>query len=106
AMGWSGDYNDPNTYLDMWMSGAGIVPTGWSNKEYDDLIDQASKTVDPAKRTEFFKKAERILIYQDGVISPEAWRFKNTYVRKYVKNYTAPLFGTIDLKNTYISGRK
>ncbi|MEG0308061.1 MAG: peptide ABC transporter substrate-binding protein [Clostridium sp.] len=106
AMGWSGDYNDPNTYLDMWMSGAGIVPTGWSNKEYDDLLTQASQTVDPATRTELFKKAEKILIYQDGVVSPETWRFKNTYVRKYVKNFTSPLFGTIELKNTYISGRK
>ncbi|MEG0308062.1 MAG: peptide ABC transporter substrate-binding protein [Clostridium sp.] len=106
GMAWTGDYNDPNTYLDMWMSGAGIVPTGWSNKEYDDLLTQASKTVDPATRTELFKKAERILLYEDAVVSPEAWRFKNTYVRKYVKNYTAPLFGTIDLKNTYTSGRK
>ena len=106
GMGWSGDYNDPNTYLDLWMSGAGVVPTGWSNPKYDELLTKASQTVDPAERTELFKEAERILLYEDGVISPEAWRFKNTYVGKYVKNYSAPLFGTIDLKYTYTSGRK
>jgi oligopeptide transport system substrate-binding protein len=106
GMAWSGDYNDPNTYLDLWMSGAGVVPTGWSNPKYDELLTKASQTVDPEERTKLFKEAERILLYEDGVISPEAWRFKNTYVGKYVKNYSAPLFGTIDLKYTYTSGRK
>jgi oligopeptide transport system substrate-binding protein len=106
GMAWAGDYNDPNTYLDVWTSTAGVVPTGWSNPEYDELIAKASASIDPNERAELFKEAEKILLYEDGVVSPEAWRFKNTYVRKYVKNYTAPLFGTIDLKYTYTSGRK
>ncbi|MEG1254753.1 peptide ABC transporter substrate-binding protein [Clostridium sp.] len=105
AMAWTGDYNDPNTYLDMWVSGAGIVPTGWKSEKYDELIKKASQSTDANERAELFKQAERVLIYEDGVVSPEAWRFKNTYVKKYVKNYTAPLFGTIDLKYTYTSGR-
>ena len=41
-----------------------------------------------------------------AAISPGVWRFKNTYVRKYVKNYSSPIFGTVDLKNTYIEGRE
>ncbi len=106
GMAWTGDYNDPNTYLDLWTSTAGVVPTGWSNPKYDELITKAGKSDDPNERAELFKEAERILLYEDGVVSPEAWRFKNTYVRKYVKNYTAPLFGTIDLKYTYTTGRK
>ncbi len=106
AMAWGGDYNDPNTFLDFWVTGANVVMTGWSNPKYDKLIADAAKTVDPAERTELFKQAERILLYEDGVISPESWRFKNTYVRKYVKSYSAPLFGTVDLKYTYTSGRK
>jgi len=90
----------------LWTSTAGVVPTGWSNSKYDELITKAGKSDDPNERAELFKEAERILLYEDGVVSPEAWRFKNTYVRKYVKNYTAPLFGTIDLKYTYTTGRK
>ena len=105
GMAWSGDYNDPNTYLDLWVTGADVVPTGWSNPKFDEVITKAAQTVDPAERTELFKQAEEILLYEDGVISPEAWRFKNTYVRKYVKSYSAPLFGTVDLKYTYTSGR-
>jgi oligopeptide transport system substrate-binding protein len=102
---WSGDYNDPNTYLDLWMSGTKTVPTGWSNPKYDEILTKASQTADPEERTKLFKEAERILIYEDGVISPEVWRYKSTYVRKYVKNYTSPMFGKPDLKYTYTSGR-
>ena len=106
GMAWTGDYNDPNTYLDLWVTGTNAVPTGWSNPKYDELLTKASQTVDPAERAELFKEAERILLYEDGVISPEAWRFKNTYIRKYVKNYSTPLFGAVDLKHAYTSGRK
>ncbi len=81
-----------------------ILLNGHNSK--NELIAKAGKSDDPNERAELFKEAERILLYEDGVVSPEAWRFKNTYVRKYVKNYTAPLFGTIDLKYTYTTGRK
>ncbi|MEW8995956.1 peptide ABC transporter substrate-binding protein [Clostridium sp.] len=107
GMAWGGDYNDPNTFLDFWVTGADVVMTGWSNPKYDEIIAKAAKSVDPAERTELFKQAEQILLYEDGVISPEAWRFKNTYIRKYVKNLSTPLFGgNYDLKYTYTSGRK
>lgn len=105
AMGWSGDYNDPNTYLDMWVSTAGMCPTGWSSEKYDELIKKASETTDQAERAKLFAEAERLLIYEDGVISPGTWRTKNTYVRKYVNNFYTPLYGTMDLKYTYTSGR-
>ena len=106
SAGWTGDYNDPNTYLDLWVTGTKNVPTGWSNPKYDEIIDKASQTADPEERTKLFKEAERILIYEDGVISPEVWKYKSTYVRKYVKNYTSPMFGKPDLKYTYTSGRE
>jgi len=105
AMAWSGDYNDPNAYLDFWMTGTNTVPTGWSNPKYDEIMAKAAQTADPEERAKLFKEAERILLYEDGVISPEAWRFKNTYVGKYVKSYNSSMFGTIDLKYTYTSGR-
>ncbi|MGL4731816.1 MAG: peptide ABC transporter substrate-binding protein [Clostridium sp.] len=106
SQAWGGDYNDPNTFFDMWMSTAGIVPTGWSSEKYDELVKKAAQTVDQEERTKLFAEAERLLLLDDAVISPGVWRFKNTYVRNYVKGYKSPMFGTIDLKETYISGRK
>jgi len=59
---WIGDYDDPNTFLDMWLTGGGNNETGWSNPEYDRLIAQAAATADPQQRLEVFQKAEAILM--------------------------------------------
>ena len=60
--GWIGDYNDPNTFLDMWVTDGGNNRTGWSNPEYDKLISLASKTLAKEKRFKHFQDAEAILL--------------------------------------------
>ena len=40
--GWVGDYQDPNTFLDMWVTGGGNNQTGFSNARYDQLIRAAA----------------------------------------------------------------
>jgi oligopeptide transport system substrate-binding protein len=40
--GWIGDYADPNTFLDIWVTDGGNNRTGWSSPEYDRLIRQAA----------------------------------------------------------------
>ncbi len=60
--GWIGDYNDPNTFLDMFLTGGGNNETGWSNKTYDTLIGQAAQELNPKKRLAIFQKAEDILL--------------------------------------------
>ncbi len=106
SMGWTGDYNDPMTMFDMWVTGADMVPTGWSNAKYDDLIKKAGSTADQAVRFQAFKDAEKILLYDDAVIAPFVYRQRNTFRYKYVKNVMAPLFGSgSELKYAYTQGR-
>ncbi|WP_373899051.1 peptide ABC transporter substrate-binding protein [Haloimpatiens sp. FM7315] len=106
SMAWTGDYNDPNTFFDMWMTGAGIVPTGWSNKKYDDLIKKAMSTLDNEERLAAYKEAEKILLVEDATIVPTTYSRRNTYRYKYVKNLMTPLFGTgIEFKYAYTDGR-
>ncbi|HAG45137.1 MAG TPA: peptide ABC transporter substrate-binding protein [Clostridium sp.] len=106
SQAWSGDYNDPNTFFDLWTSNSGMNRTGWENSKYDELIKKASETQDSEERAKIFAEAEKILIYEDAAISPGVWRFKNTYVRKYVKGYSRPAFGSMNLKNVYTDGRE
>ena len=40
--GWIGDYVDPMTYLDMWVTNGGNNQTGWTNPLYDRLIQFAA----------------------------------------------------------------
>jgi oligopeptide transport system substrate-binding protein len=40
--GWVGDYEDPNTFLDIWLTNGGNNRTGWGNLVYDRLIECAN----------------------------------------------------------------
>ena len=60
---WIGDYNDPNTFLDMYITNGDQNKTGWSNKRYDEIILKlAALESDPNKRMAYFHEAESILI--------------------------------------------
>lgn len=67
--GWGPDYNDPMTFVDLFVTDAGNNHTGWSNAEYDQLIKDAIKEPDAAKRTDILVKAENILL-SDMPIGP------------------------------------
>ena len=66
--GWIADYPDPNTFLDMWLTGGPQNDTGWSNKQYDDLVLGAAKETDPTKRLKMLSDAEQIFIDEMPVI--------------------------------------
>ena len=67
---WIGDYNDPNTFLDMFMSNNGNNRTGWKNPHYDELVRTANATVDRKKRAALLKEAETLLVKDDVPIVP------------------------------------
>ena len=67
---WVGDYNDPNTFLDMFVTGGGNNNTGWSNKHYDELIAAAGRENDRDKRFAIFREAEKLLVSDEMPICP------------------------------------
>lgn len=66
--GWIGDYVDPMTFLDLWVTGGGNNDVGYSNAEYDALISEAKLEADSTKRWELLKQAEDILMEDMPVI--------------------------------------
>lgn len=60
--GWIGDYNDANTFLDMFMSDNGNNKAGFVNAKYDELLHSAEKEIDGQKRLKIFQAAEDILM--------------------------------------------
>lgn len=67
---WVGDYRDPNTFLDMFVSGGGNNRTGWEDPEYDAWIAEAARTVDRDARFAVFRKAEHRLVSEAAPIAP------------------------------------
>ena len=70
ASSWIGDYNDANTFLDMYVSSSGNNRTGWKSPRYDDLIHRANMQTDLRRRAELFREAETILVADDVPIVP------------------------------------
>ena len=85
--GWIGDYADPNTFLDMWVTDRGNNNTGWSNKRYDALIEQAAKEPDHAKRFAIFQEAERMVCVEDVPILPLYYYVNQGMLRPRVKGW-------------------
>ena len=67
--GWVGDYQDPNTFLDMFITGAGMNGGKYSNEIYDLLINEAT-TMSGSDRMEVLLQAEHILINEDQAVMP------------------------------------
>lgn len=106
GMIWNADYNDPLSQFDMWSSEMALIPTGWTDKKYDSLIEKARTTKDQDARFKAFKDAENILVYEDAVVAPIAYRQKDAYKYKYIKNAMFPGVGTgIELKYACVQGR-
>ena len=80
--GWIGDYQDPKTFLDMMVSGRGNNKTGWSNKEYDNLLIKAAQSTSQDERYKYLYEAEKILIDELPIIPIY------TYTRIYMKHET------------------
>ncbi len=77
--GWLADYNDPISFLDMWVTGGGNNDAQWSNAEYDKLIKDIKVETDSAKRFEMMHKAEDI-IFEESMLCPIM-----TYVDEYLQ---------------------
>ncbi len=60
--GWIGDYDDPNTFYDTFITGGGNNRTGWSNARYDQLLRDTGTAPDEAARMELYQQMEEIIL--------------------------------------------
>ena len=103
--GWIGDYNDPMTFMNMFLTGGSYNDSGWSNAQHDGLIKQAQTDSDNAKRMEFMAQAEKILVTELPIV-PLYHSATNRVSRPYLKGILDfPLGGSTDLKGAYVEGK-
>lgn len=104
--GWSADYDDPMTFLDMWVTGGSNNHTGYASEEYDRLVDSLAGENDNAKRLEAYKSLEKLLVQDDAVVSPIFYYDKYSVVQNYVKNLQYPEFGpTMEFRWASVTGK-
>jgi oligopeptide transport system substrate-binding protein len=103
--GWIGDYADPMSFLDMFVSTAVPNDCGYASPEYDKLIDAAKKELDANKRFDLLHQAEDKLMADMPVIP--LYYYNNVVgIRDYVKDARISVMKVIYFKNAYVEGKK
>jgi oligopeptide transport system substrate-binding protein len=67
---WIGDYNDPQTFIDMFVTDGGNNDTGWAIRSTTRCWQTSENTADPAKRMQILHDMEKILVEDEVPIVP------------------------------------
>jgi oligopeptide transport system substrate-binding protein len=94
-IGWNADYNDPMTFLDLYISDSPFNYSGFSNARYDQLIASAKAEADLAQRLQQLSEAEKILIEDEAVVAPTYHEAQIRLIRPNVKNLVFHPYGTV-----------
>ncbi|HPL52512.1 MAG TPA: peptide ABC transporter substrate-binding protein [Bacillota bacterium] len=88
--GWIGDYIDPMTFIDLWVTDGAFNDADYSNPEYDKLVIESKNTADQTIRMNNMRKAEKMLMNDMPVIP--IYFYTNPYAQKpYVTGVFKPL---------------
>lgn len=99
--GWLGDYIDPMTFMDMFVTKGGQNQTGWSNAQYDADIATAKKTGDQKIRMQSMHDAEKILM-TDMPIIPLYYYVNNYVLKDNIKGVLVDPQGFYDFKSATV----
>lgn len=83
--GWGADYNDPMTFMQLFVTGDGNNAPFFSNARYDELITACASESDMAVRFEKFEEAEKILLDEAGV-APLNFGVKKSLIQGNLEN--------------------
>ncbi|MDA3767005.1 peptide ABC transporter substrate-binding protein [Lactobacillus delbrueckii] len=98
--GWSADFADPISFLDLFTSTNPENNGKWKNTSYDKLIADSKTTASTSKRWDELTKAEDILLNNVGV-APLYYNTNAALIRPTVKDVYQNR-GTWNFKDTYI----
>ena len=88
--GWIGDYMDPMTFVDLWLSTSSFNDSKYNNPEYDKLVLTAKGTADQNIRFDSMRAAEK-MIMEDMPVIP-VYFYTQPYAQKsYVSGVYKPL---------------
>lgn len=89
--GYFADFFDPGSLFDLWTTGSPNNDAKYSNPKYDELVTQAAKEQDPAKRSQLYHDAEDILM-DDMPVIPLYYYTQNYMLKSNIKGlHLSPL---------------
>ncbi|TWT27980.1 peptide ABC transporter substrate-binding protein [Planomicrobium sp. CPCC 101110] len=106
--GWGPDYQDPMTFIDLFVTDSSQNRMSYSNAEYDALVESAKGELaqDTAARWDAMAQAEKLLL-EEAAIAPIYQRGLMSLQKPYVQGIvTHPFGGDYSYKWAYVSGKQ
>lgn len=108
-LGWVADYADPNTFLELLLTGNGSNYGGFSSSAYDALMTRANDSLDPDARLRLLREAEGLAMAQQPLIPLYVYtrsELVKPYVRGSFLNYqTRDMFKYIHIDPALYGGQ-
>lgn len=104
--GWNGDFSDPMTFMDLWLTDSGYAKFfgGYKSEKYDAEFEKLTGEVDNAKRIEIYKELERIVVAEEAGIAPIYYGDTQVFVQNNVQGLCTPMFGpALEFSRAYIT---
>ena len=86
--GWGADYNDPMTFMQLYVTGDGNNAPFASNEKYDELVNACKTELDMKVREQKFAEAEKILVADEASVSPLTYSLAKNLVNSDLKGYS------------------
>jgi len=86
TLGWNADYPDPINFLEIFRTGNGNNWTGWGNRDFDAMLDEAGRVTDPAERMALLQRAETLLL-AEAPLAPYVFRARTFALHPAVQNW-------------------
>lgn len=102
AMGWSGDYLHPMTFLALFRTGDVNNQVKYSNADYDALVDQAANMTDAAEAFQVMREAEAIAAAEYPVL-PLYYKANTMLMHNNVQGYFVTPSNDLLLKTAYVA---
>jgi oligopeptide transport system substrate-binding protein len=97
-LAWSADYNDASSFLDVFRTNSSSNDTGYSNPNFDRILDEASNSADPEIRRGLLENAERVMLADYPAI-PLYFYVSKRLVKPYVLGVKTNPLDRISSKN-------
>ena len=104
AMGWSADYLNPMSFLPLFKTGDPNNNSGYSNPEYDALVEQAMVETDPAKAAEIVLAADE-MASNDYVCLPLYYKSNSFLMKDYISGYYMDASSHLYFKNVTVGAK-
>jgi oligopeptide transport system substrate-binding protein len=103
-LSWVADYNDAGNFLDIFRSRSPNNDAGYSNIQFDSLLDQAAATPDPSYRKGLLEKAEDLMLSEYPVI-PIYFYSSKRLIKPYIKGARTNSLNRLYSKHLFIDGK-